>query len=96
VNIALIYRKNLADCRPTGTINKTTSAFCQHGTGKEKIAAGAALTAGPLADKDLSQHIFLAELNEIPAPEFAAHMNHRTRLLDYPCEKRDLLLDKNR
>jgi hypothetical protein len=96
VNIALIDRKNFADSGPTGTINKKTSAFCQHGAGKEKIAAGATLTAGPLAENELLEHIFLAKLNKIPPPEFADRVDHRTRLLDYPCEKGDLLLDKNR
>jgi len=96
VNIALIDWKDPANSRPAGTIDKTTSAFCQHGAGKEKIAAGAALTAGPLADKELVEHIFLAELNEIPAPEFADHMNHATRILDCAFEKGDPLPDEIR
>jgi hypothetical protein len=78
VDIALIYGKNLADCRPAGVVNQAGFPICQHGAGKEKIAADAALTAGPLADKDLSEHIFLAQLNEIPPPEFAGHVSHRT------------------
>jgi hypothetical protein len=51
INIALIDRENLAGLWTARSVNEAAPLFCQHGARKQKIAAGAALTADALADR---------------------------------------------
>ena len=63
IYIPLIYRKNLACLRTAGTVDKTSSLFCQHRTGKEQVTASAALMATAFTDMKLVLNIFLTKMN---------------------------------
>ncbi len=63
-NITLIEGKNLAGLRTAGAISQTAPFIGQHGTGKEKIATGAALPTSPLALGKLLPDIILAAMDD--------------------------------
>jgi len=86
VNIPLIYRENLAGLRATCAIDTTSSLFCQHGTGEEQVAAGAALSAFAFADKKPALNKFLSEMNQPQTPQFAAGVKHKARVLKRLCD----------
>lgn len=68
INVPLIYRENLAGPRTAETVNKTSPLFCQHWTGEEQVAAGAALMAIAAADKKLALNILFSKMNQPETP----------------------------
>jgi hypothetical protein len=80
-NIPLIYRENLAGLRPAGAVNKTARLFCQHGAGEQQVAAGAALTAGTLTHRNLSQNIASSKMNQPKPSQFAACVKDKAGVL---------------
>jgi len=63
VNVTLVYRENLADQRTTVAVDMASALFCQHGAGKEQVAACAALSTIAAADNQLALNIFFSEMN---------------------------------
>jgi len=92
VNVPLIYRKNLAGLRATGAIDKTSSLFCQHGTGEQQVAAATALAAGALTSRKLSPDIPCSKMNQPKTPQFATGVKHKAGILKrlYNSEKQTI------
>jgi hypothetical protein len=94
-NIPLIYREDLADLRAAGAIDKTSSFFCQHGTGEEQVTAGAALPAIAFADKNLALNKFLSEMNQPETPELAGGVKHKAGILERLCDSENRPIEKS-
>jgi len=78
INVPLIYRENFAGFRTAGTVDNTLSRLCQHGTGEEQVAAGAALMAIAMPQKKLALNIFLSEMNQPKTSYFAGGVKQKT------------------
>ena len=55
--------------------------FCQHGAGKQQVAAGAALTAGALTDRNLSPDIPYSKMNQPKPSQFASGVKDKADIL---------------
>ena len=79
IDIFLVDGKDLADLGATLAINQTPSTTSQHGTGEKQVAAGTALAAFSLSDRQLLMHIGCTEAHQVHSPEFTGQVKHKTR-----------------
>lgn len=83
VNVPSIYRKDLTGLRTAETVDNKLSPLCQHRTGEEQVAAGTALMATAMTQKDLALNIFLSKKNQLKTPYFAGGVKQKTGILNH-------------
>jgi hypothetical protein len=94
-NVPLIYRENLADLRAAEAIDRTSSLFCQHRTGEQQVAAGAALAAIAFAGKKLALYISLSEMDQPKTPYFAGAVKHKAGILKRLSDSENQTMEKS-